>query len=142
MDNISNTQRVGLKAVLALVLGDYSTQSCPSLKWDLCISNSCRVSCIHVLPLFGLLWCCTPKSCEVICAGCFALESDFKELVHPKMNSSSCLSKPVRLTVLCVTKRDMLMPLLVAVVQKKRFFKDIKKKTKTIEESFTKKILF
>lgn len=50
MDNISNTQRVGLKAVLALVLGDYSTQSCCSLKWDLCISNSCRV--LHSCPTF------------------------------------------------------------------------------------------
>lgn len=101
MDNITNAQRVGLKAVLALVLGDYSTQSCPSLKWDLCISNSCRVSCTRVLPLFVLLWCCTPKSCEVICARLFASENVFKELVHLKMNLSSCLFKPIWLSLLC-----------------------------------------
>jgi len=67
MDNISNAQRVGLKAVLALVLRDYSTQSCSSLKWDLCISNSWFFCKYHVLPLF-LIW-----SVKVICASCFAL---------------------------------------------------------------------
>lgn len=97
MDNISNAQRVGLKAVLALVLRDYSTQSRTSLKWDLCISNSC--SLLHSCPTFISYLACRgavlQRPVKFFAQAVLLWNAIFKELVHPKMNSSSCPSKPV-----------------------------------------------